>query len=196
MCLKIYLLNFGDKMETKKLILICATIIICVAIIAGVFVFSNKTSTTIIEDKDSTFTIGNKYSVCLIDANGNKLSNKTINLAFTDENGVVEYFDVSTNDKGIAKQKIDLSAGNYSVNASFGGDDKFGPSSVTQSIKVKKKAKKKETSAAVATSGTTITPSYEYEKYDGEYKLFTDERDGEIFTDVLQWDSNAGCYHW
>ena len=166
-------------METKKLILICATIIICVAIIAGVFVFSNKTSTTIIEDKDSTFTIGNKYSVCLIDANG-----------------VVEYFDVSTNDKGIAKQKIDLSAGNYSVNASFGGDDKFGPSSVTQSIKVKKKAKKKETSSSVATSGTTITPSYEYEKYDGEYKLFTDERDGEIFTDVLQWDSNAGCYHW
>ena len=118
-------------METKKLILICATVIICVAIIAGVFVFSNKTSTTLIEDQDSTFTIGNKYSVCLIDANGNKLSNKTINLAFTDENGVVEYFDVSTNDKGIAKQKIDLSAGNYSVNASFGGDDKFGPSSVT-----------------------------------------------------------------
>lgn len=183
-------------MGTRNLILICATVIICVAIIAGVFVFSSKTGTTLIEDDDSTITIGNTYGVSLIDANGNRLSNKTINLAFRDEKGVVRDFDVSTNDNGMAKLKIDLSAGNYSVNASFRGDNKFEPSSLIQNIKVKNKVKEKTASSSVASSGTTITPSYEYHKYDGEYKLFTDERDGELFTDVLRWDSNAGCYHW
>ena len=184
-------------MDDKKLLIICIAIIICVAAISGAFYFINKkTSTSLIEDSDSTFTVGNKYTVSLIDANGNKLSNKTINLAFTNIDGDTEFYDVSTNDKGMAKLKIDLPAGNYSVNASFGGDDKFGPSSVTQKIKVKEKAKEKTASSSVATSGTTITPSYEYEKYDGEYKLFTDERDGELFTDVLHWDSDAGCYHW
>lgn len=184
-------------MEDKKLIIICLTIIICVGAIASTFVFLNhKADTTLIEDSDSTFTIGSKYSVSLIDSNGNKLSNKTINLAFTNLNGNTEYFDVSTNGNGVAKLKIDLPKGNYSVNASFGGDDKFKPSSVTQNIRVKNKPPEESSSSSVATSGTTITPSYEYEKYDGEYKMFTDERDGELFTDVLSWDENAGCYHW
>ena len=183
-------------METKNLILICATIIICVAIVAGVFVFSNKTSTTLIEDSHSTITIGNKYSVSLIDAKGNKLSNKTISFAFTNKNGVTEYYEGLTDEKGMAKLKIDLSPGEYTANASFFGDDKFEPSSAAQKIKVKKKAQKKTAYSSAATSGTTITPSYEYEKYDGEYKLFTDERDDIIFTDVLRWDENAGCYHW
>ena len=187
----------GEIINDKKLIAICLLIIFAVAAISGAVVFLNKkTSTTLIEDSDSTFTIGNKYSVSLIDADGNKLANRTINLAFTDSDGNTEYYDVSTNEKGVAKLKIDLPKGNYSVNASFGGDDKFKASSFTQNIRVKNKPQEKTSSSSVATSGKTITPSYEYEKYDGEYKMFTDERDGELFTDVLSWDENAGCYHW
>lgn len=184
-------------METRKLLIICLAIIISVAAVTSAVLFmNNKTGTTIIEDADSTFTVGNQYSVSLIDANGNKISNKTINMAFANVDGDVKSFNVSTNAKGMAKLKIDLPAGNYSVNASFGGDDKYGSSSIVQNIKVKEKKAETVSSSSVATSGTTITPSYEYEKYDGEYKVFTDERDGELFTDVLQWDHNAGCYHW
>lgn len=184
-------------MDDKKLIIICLAIIICVAAIAGALVFLNsKTNTTLLEDSDSTFTIGNKYSVSLVDANGNRLSNKTINLAFTNLDGNTEFYDVTTNEKGVAKLKIDLPKGNYSVNASFAGDDKFNPSSATQSIKVKAKPKKESTASTTTSSGTAITPSYEYEKYDGEYKMFTDEIDGQLVTEALHWDSNAGCYHW
>ena len=184
-------------MDDKKLIIICLAIIICVAAITGAFVFLNKkTSTTLIEDDDSTFTVGNKYSVCLIDGNGKKLSNKTINLVFTNSDGNSEFFDISTNDKGIGKLKIDLPKGNYSVNASFEGDDEFESSSVTQKITVKEKAKETASSSSVTSSGTMITPSSEYHKYEGEYKIFTDEIDGQLVTQALCWDEDAGCYHW
>ena len=63
---------------------------------------------------------GRYYKVSLVDAKGNGLSDKTLKITF---NGVTHK--VKTDDKGVAKLKINAAKGKYKIKFSFSGDKNY-----------------------------------------------------------------------
>ena len=184
----------SDNFKFNKLgILAVALIIVIIVALCVVYDSSTfQTNTSLIGDDDSSFYNGDKFSVTLIDADSNKLANKTIQLSFTNSNDETKDFDVTTDSKGRAKLELNLDSGEYSVVGLFEGDDTYKSSSFNQTITIKTK----ESSSSSTTSTLRETPESEYNVYAGEYKTFTILIDGQYVTESLPWDSSAGCYHW
>lgn len=125
-------------METKNLIIICSTVVICVAIVVGAYVFVfNQTESVLTADIDSSLNVGDNFSVSLTDDKGNPLVNKNIILSFTNSKNKNINKTISTDKKGIATYKIDLPKGKYSLTCTF-EDNGFKKSSLTKQITVKK----------------------------------------------------------
>ena len=167
------------------IILIFAICITCVSL-------NLQKNTSLVADGSSSFYYGDEFTVTLIDANNNKVFNKPIQLIFTDSNDKTTTFNVTTDTNGVAKLDLDLDEGDYSVEGIFAGDDDYNYASFVKTITIKTK----ESSYDSSHSTLRETPSSEYSVYDGEYKYFTINIDGEYTTAALPWDYDAGCYHW
>jgi hypothetical protein len=132
-------------METKNLIIICVTIIALLLIAIGtLFMLSNNPiGTSLNVDIDSPVYINDTISIKLFDNESNPLANKTINLTL--KNSKKEYVKtIKTNEKGIAKYKLNLPKGNYKLNASF-SEEGYITSYATDSFELKKHEVKKAT---------------------------------------------------
>ena len=111
-------------MENKNLIIIiCVAIVICAIIGFGIFALtSTQTESVISADIPSSLTVGDTISISLIDSEGSPLKNKDIILTFTDSNNKSKNVTVKTNDAGIAKYKVKLESGKYTINGLFKED--------------------------------------------------------------------------
>ena len=144
-------------MENQKIIIILLVIIIAILAV-GVVMFSpfaaKEDSNLSIDDKK--INEGDLFSVTLTDSNGSAISNATVNIKLTDEDGTLIDKNITTNDNGKAKFKM-KEKGKYSVECSFNGDDKFASSSTAGNLTVKKvktESISKETSTSTDSSGT------------------------------------------
>ena len=115
-------------------------VIIAVIILLGVFVignfFSVKESHIDIMAND-TLKDGDRFDVKLSDVDGNPLANQTVKIVMMDSHGKRQAYSIVTDPNGIANTVIgNKDPGKISVNASFGGNDKFNYTSAVKTINV------------------------------------------------------------
>ena len=154
-------------METKKLTIICITIILIVLIVVGAVVFTSmnsKQESKIKVSSDKTLYEGGSLTVKLTDLNNTPFVNEKVNLTITDKNGKKKVNKIiTTNNKGTAKFKLNLAKGTYNVLVVFEGNKNYKPSNATQKLTIKEKAKE------VASSKPT------YQKYSPQYGTYVNE---------------------
>ena len=112
----------------KKTILIIGILLIIIAVIPISYASftidtCEKTNLTITSDKN--LTNGDMFSVKLTNESGNGIANKTIGINLTDSNNNTTTVNVVTDSQGNGNFTINLSADNYTVNASFIGDKNY-----------------------------------------------------------------------
>ena len=102
----------------KNKIVIIALILIVLALSIGMFAMLNhaKEDTRLTIMGNSTIKEGDSIDIMLTDLNGIPLDNQTINVTIIDDLQSHDYKKIVTNSKGIAKLKLNKSAGNYTIN--------------------------------------------------------------------------------
>lgn len=123
----------NQKIIIAVLCIVIAILIVCVAMLS--IPMLKEESKLAISDK--TIDEGDSIVVVLTDTHGIGLSDATINIKLTDEDGITIDEDVTTDSKGKAKLKVE-EKGKYSVECTFKGEGKYAASSLSDNIKVKK----------------------------------------------------------
>ncbi len=203
----------------KTIILLLLVVILLLLIIAGIM-FSNsigkEKSQLAISDK--TLFEGDSLVVILTDNRGLPIADAAINVKLTDDEGITIDEDVKTNSKGKAALNVD-EKGNYSLEAIFGGNDKYESSSISDNIEVKKASTEvvndekapATTHASKYDKDGSIFPEYgpevDSQGVTREYAIannwhYMEMRvDGDVPGDYITvggyvpYDSKAGCYH-
>lgn len=130
-------------MNSRDIIIICATAIILLAI--GIFIMANpfggagETAILTMESKQQ-LNEGDSLILKLSDENKTAISGERIEINLTHgSNGVTENFTLKTNENGECKLE-DLIADNFTLSAKFNGNKDYKPAMITGTIYVKKKA--------------------------------------------------------
>ncbi len=123
-------------MDQNKIIILALVIVITILAV-GLFsmVHNAKQDTIIIIDGNSTIHQGDTIDIVLKDSNNTPISNKILNVTVGRNNESNNYL-INTNDQGIAKLKINESEGNYTINCTFSGDDKYNANTSSKKISV------------------------------------------------------------
>lgn len=129
-------------MENRNIIIILvAIIVILLALIGMAFLQMNaKKESNLIITSDSTLNEQDSILIQLTDLNKNPISNGNVDVKILDKDGkVVVEQSVQTDSKGNAKMDFNLNPGEYSVEATFGGNNAYDQSSTTQNLLIKEK---------------------------------------------------------
>lgn len=151
----------------KNKIIILALIVIIAALLVGIFSAMpnySKEDTKLRIATNSTIDEGDYIRVKLTDLNKTPIANQTVNITITDKDNSSSHYSAVTNDKGVAKLKGDIVAGEYSVASIYGGNDSYAGSNATKNITVEKKVSKAE-----ITSSSTTTNTHTVMGEDGYY---------------------------
>ena len=160
-------------METKNLIIICATIILAVIIVLSAVIFTNMgNETTIKSNIGGTIQNGDEISLNLVDKDSNPLPNKTVTISFENKNGNVTSYDLTTDNNGEADYKVNLTEGNYTFTAKFNGELFLQSSDLNKSIEIENEVKSADSSSTQSKSKTYGDWQKDYET--GEYDEFGD----------------------
>ena len=144
-------------MENNKII-IALLLIIIVLLVVFAIVFINptnaKTDTKITVTSNNTLHDGQDFSIALTDINGTPLTNQTVNITIADANGGKNQQQVTTDGMGNGILQLNgLATGNYSVNVTYGGNDNYSVSNITQKIEIKEVVK--ETKSQSTSTGNS-----------------------------------------
>ena len=126
----------------KNKILIIALIIVIIALACGLFAtMSNnpKYASNLTITSNSTLYEGDSICFKLMDSNNTPIANQTLNVTIKDVNNTTSY-SVVTNSSGMAELKPNMSEGNYTINATFYGNENFTENSAVQEITIEKSA--------------------------------------------------------
>ena len=160
-------------METKNLIIICATIILAVIIVLSAVMYTNMgNETTIKSNIGGTIQNGDEISLNLVDKDSNPLPNKTVTISFENKNGNVTSYDLTTDNNGEADYKVNLTEGNYTFTAKFNGELFLQSSDLNKSIEIENEGKSADSSSTQSKSKTYGDWQKDYET--GEYDEFGD----------------------
>ena len=167
-----------NKMEKNKLMII-GLIIVIIALIAGITIFSlspMKDDCKVSIKINEPFNEGDSIKIKLTDLNDTPIANQTVNITITDEDNANSYYSAVTNDKGVAKLKVDKDEGNYNITVNYGGNDNFNPSNSTKKLKIEKEVVEAEVSSSSTSSGqSSYTEKYttdEHGVYDNEHGVY------------------------
>ena len=81
---------------------------------------------------------GGNLSVILTDLNGTPISNESLNISITNSNGIpVMGKSVKTDSKGEINLNLDLKKGEYKVNVTYKGNQKYAGINTTQKLTIK-----------------------------------------------------------
>ncbi|WP_298534475.1 carboxypeptidase-like regulatory domain-containing protein [uncultured Methanobrevibacter sp.] len=129
-------------MNSRDIIIICATVIILLAI--GIFLMANpfgsgETAILTMESSQS-LTEGDSLILKLSDENKTPIAGQRIEINLTHgSNGVTENFTLKTNENGECRLE-DLIADNFTLSAKFNGNKDYKQATLSGNIYVKKKA--------------------------------------------------------
>ena len=130
-------------MNSRDIIIICATAIILLAI--GIFLMANPfggagETAILTMESNQQLNEGDSLILKLSDENKTAISGERIEINLTHgSNGVTENFTLKTNENGECKLE-DLIADNFTLSAKFNGNKDYKPAMITGTIYVKKKA--------------------------------------------------------
>ena len=147
-------------MNYNKIIL-GLVIIFIIMIIAGFFILNPsvaKTDSKVIVTSNSTLNDGDTLSIYLSDLNNTPISNQTVNITIIDANGAQNRQVVTTDANGNGNLQLNgLTAGNYNISVSYGGNNKFNPCNTTQKLTMKEK--EVESKVSSSSSGSSNSDS-------------------------------------
>ena len=130
-------------------------------IIAGFFILNPsvaKTDSKVIVTSNSTLNDGDTLSIYLSDLNNTPISNQTVNITIIDANGAQNRQVVTTDANGNGNLQLNgLTAGNYNISVSYGGNNKFNPCNTTQKLTMKEK--EVESKVSSSSSGSSNSDS-------------------------------------
>ncbi|MBR5503796.1 MAG: hypothetical protein IKV87_05080 [Methanobrevibacter sp.] len=154
-------------METKNLIIICATIIILVCL--GLFIMSNMNSqeeTHITVLTSQYLTEGDTLKLKLCDKDSKGIANQNIKLKIESKDGTVnQEISITTNDKGEC-QIENFQRGNYTLFAKYDGTSQYKGYSLNYEFVVK--APEVQTSST--TTSTSTSNSNSNDDYASDFK--------------------------
>lgn len=121
--------------------LVFAILIVFIAVImvgaSSAFSLFGKQKTELNITNEDTINQGDEFKINLTADNGDAISNATVNITITGEDGFNETKNITTNESGIATLKIEYDAGSYVFNCTYAGDDDHEASNATQNLTVK-----------------------------------------------------------
>lgn len=129
-------------MNSRDIIIICATVIILLAI--GIFIMANpfgsgETAILTMESSQS-LTEGDSLILKLSDENKTPIASQRIEINLTHgSNGITENFTLKTNENGECRLE-DLIADNFTLSAKYNGNKNYKQATLSGNIYVKKKA--------------------------------------------------------
>lgn len=148
-------------MNDQKMIRILFIVIILLLVVTvALFFISTSKEETILEFDDVTLEDGNPLNVVLTDSQGNPISGATVDFKIVDDVDVEDKF-ASTDSNG--KAKLELGEGQYTIECSFEGDNKYKSASVVDVINVEE-----ATTESVSSQRTDSYPEYSSDL--GHYK--------------------------
>jgi len=174
-------------MEQKHIIIILLIVVVVLAAAMAVMIlspFDAKADTKLTIKSNDTLHEGDKFKVKLTDINGTGISNQTVNVTLKDSDGETSYFSVVTNSKGIGTLKLDKSAGNYTVNCTYGGNDKYTGNTTFQKLTIEEIVEEpayEESTVSSSNSGSNSDDGYWETSMDADFEYHTEyESDGEF----------------
>lgn len=194
-------------MDKDKIIIIGLIIVIVALIVALAIAMQppTKENTKLKITSNKTLYEGDTLKVKLTDINGTPISGEVINISITNKNGDIAEYSVTTNDKGVAKLKLDQNSGKYAVNCTYGGNENYTGNNTTQKLEIKEEVVETEPVEEQYSSSSHSSPydglpevdssgitKEEAEKYGFTY---TEEHGGHYIGSNDHWDENAGVYH-
>ena len=198
-------------MENDKIIIVLLCIIVAIlAIMVVMFSSSFAKEDSNMAIANATINEGDSLTVLLTDNNGVSISDETVHIKLTDEEGNVIEEDCTTNLEGQAKLKVDKK-GSYSAECTFNGNNHYSASSLSMDITVvdaKTELVNDEQSSthsskyaddgsiypeygpAVDSNGITREYAIAHNMHYMEMRI-----DGKTVGGYVAYDPAAGCYH-
>ncbi|MBQ2832965.1 MAG: hypothetical protein IJE64_10555, partial [Methanobrevibacter sp.] len=123
----------------KNRLIIIGLVIVIIALLVGIAISvlapaKEDVKLTIINN-DTIFE-GDSIKVKLTDVNDTRIANETVNITITDENSTTNNYSVVTNENGTGVLKLNKSAGNYTINCTFSGNENYTGNSTFQMLKI------------------------------------------------------------
>ena len=157
-------------MDKQKIII---GLIIVIIALAAVILVSNlnpaKTDSQITVTSKSELSSNDSYTIKLTDINNNPITGQEVNITITGSNGTKTTKTITTADSGKAKFKLkELEDGNYTVQAIYGGNEKYSGCNNTQKIEIINKAEDAQPTESVSET-TSASNSNNNEEHDDGY---------------------------
>ena len=154
-------------------IIIIALIAVILILAVGIFQGLNMHEKQGVKLKikgDSKFEEGDSVKILLTTLNDTPVANQTVNISITDKDKTVSYYSAVTNEKGIAKMKLDKSEGKYVINCSYAGNENYTANSTVKKIKIKNEVAQSETSSSGSDDYVYSPQDESYVKKSGQWK--------------------------
>lgn len=164
-------------MESKNIIIILIVVVVVLAAVIGFLLLNPTTAkepTVVKITSDKSQYEGEELSIQLTDVNKTPISKEVVNITITNKKGKVVVDDVvKTNSKGKAKIDLKLKKGKYDVNVTYGGNENFTASNITQKLTIKEEVVE-ESTASSSDSGSSSQRYISdeggtYDTYTGKY---------------------------
>lgn len=126
-------------MDYNKIIILLIAVIVIIIVAGTVFLMDPfKEESKVVIITNDTVHAGNTFLFKLADLNDNPIANENVSILIRDNNSrTVVNEHLTTNNLGEASlEMVNISAGNYSVNITFNGNDKYKASNLTYNLKV------------------------------------------------------------
>lgn len=125
-------------MNNDKIIIVLLLVIVVLLVVGFVLFNPLKADSTISITSASELTEGDQLSISLTDANGAPIAQQNVIIFISGSNGVNDQRTVTTDGAGNAVISLDgLASGQYSVNATFEGNNNFKASHAFQNLNIK-----------------------------------------------------------
>ena len=201
-------------MDNKNIIIVLLVIIIVIlSVVVGMLFMPslNAQKDSIIDiDGNSTLNVGDDLVINLTDLNKTPIEKVVVDVVIVDKDGeVVVNESLMTNSKGSAKLNLDLEEGNYSVNATFAGNNNFTGNSTFKNITINKivveepvatqqdTTSNSDKSRSSSADNRPAVDSGGITREEADYWgwKYTTDHGGHYIGSHDHWDEKAGVYH-
>ena len=161
-------------MEQKHIIIILAVVVVALVVVMAVMSMpslNGQKDSKIAIVSNATLYGGDNLTVKLTDLNNAAIS-AGVKITVTDDSGNVVLEDsLKTDSDGNASMPLNLDAGNYTVNATFSGNENFTANSTTQKLVIEKEAVQ-ETASSQSSQSSSSSSSGSGLHYDPEVNVY------------------------
>ena len=154
-------------MENKNIIIILVILIVVLGVAMGAMLMPSlnaKHDSKIAIASNDTLYGGDNLTVKLTDLNGEPIKG-SVDVSIADKNGKIVFEDtLKTNSKGSAHAELNLGAGNYTVNATFTGNDNYTANSTIQKLTIAEKVQQQVSEQPAESSSSSGGDKLHYDE--------------------------------